>query len=302
MKSKFLQALKDVWYLCKESFKLVTKTRAVIITPLLMTFFSILPVILITVLSIIYQFPKEKVFGLTLLIAIPYYLFILYFINTFLSAAHCWVVAKAHRDEKVSYIQGLFKALKEIFDIVIYSIFCIIIAAIVQSLKAKTKGFFGFIRQILATIIQEGWDIAGNLAFPCMIITDKSFFKSFKIVRETTKVVPEVIAGAVAFDFVHLSLVGWIVLLSVSPFFGIWLFFKNVEIAGIVGLSIFILLHMLISPLYHFTKSTYFTILYLLLEEGEKYKERGEFKLPDFKKIFDTLKRVKIFMEPEKGT
>lgn len=64
---------------------------------------------------------------------------------------------------------------------------------------------------------------------------------------------------------------------------------------------IFILIHIIISPLYHFTKSSYFTVLYLLLEEGEKYKARAEFKL-DFKKIFDTLRRIKISLEPEKTT
>lgn len=276
--------LRQAWQLTKDSFALIGRDKSLLLPPILMLITNIaLTVILIYAFVSAFFTGAPNPFGFIYFWALLILFAILTaFLNAFWSAALAWMVSQVARGEDATLFSGIWRALKNIFDVILYAIVSFLIAGAANSLRQQRRNIFStFIAGMFAEIVKEAWDIAGHLTLPAMIVKDQNFFSALKEVKNVVKHLPEALVGGFAFDFIAKGLgafvffIGAVVGILSFPLIGLW--------AIAVGMLVWFGLGALISIARNLTKVTYFTLLYLWMTDTKFKKGKKTFS---FRKMF----------------
>jgi hypothetical protein len=199
-------------------------------------------------------------------------IFLGFLASAFLDGALSFMVLETVQGKKAEFGRGLGRAFKQAGSLVVYAIVGLIIMIFVSSLRDNRNDSFiaAIIKNIFAGMIEEAWDIAGHFMLPAIVLKQHSFTQAAKELTTLTKHIPQALVGGFAFDFVVRWLYLLELILGVVLMFGLGMAFG---VAGfLVGLFVMLLLMFGTYVLYSFTKSVYFTLLYIQLHPELKRK------------------------------
>lgn len=192
------------------------------------------------------------------------------FIKTYYRAAQCWIVYNTFTGNNVSYQDGLKRAGQNKGDIILLTIFDIILTALAKKLKQGTGrgGLFiiiNIIMWLLGKVVEEGWDLIGHYLLPASIIPEQNVMQALPEVTHIRNNVPGALAGVFGIDFVGDALKGFIfAMFFVFIILGIGaLIFFHSWIPLILLIILMIGLNILVSVLVDMTKTIYFTLFYV---------------------------------------
>lgn len=237
----FLECLKFIW-----------RDKSLLIVPILMIIFNSIFLLIFFSFFII----KSKVIVLIISFSLIYAILI-YFINSFFSAIQSWMVYEVAQNKDATFVSGLKRALKEIPDIIAYSITAIIISMIVSNIKGKA----GTIGEVAGSFISFITSIAGKLVMPAMIITERNFVESIKQLRKAVKRWPEILLFEIG-----IGPLNWIIIIiNLVIFIPLAVF-----ISPIVGITTFLIIFVIQIIFSLVINQVYYSILYIALIERKK--------------------------------
>jgi len=240
-----------------DTFLMAKKHKALYLPPVLTllasVFFVALAIIGIFTISIF-----------TLLLIIPLWVLV----DTLLEGTLSWMVYQVKNGKHPSFSEGMRRSTGKIGSLILYTIVSIVVSLVAGSLRRGDNHSFSvqLIKGFFAGALEEAWDIAGHLLLPAIVLTKNTFGEAIKEIPGFVKHLPQVLVGGFAFDFV----VGWIYLVEFILSVLFYLIFAGLSetFALVFAICLFITLAICTRILYNFTKSTYFTLLYI--EHGMK--------------------------------
>jgi hypothetical protein len=255
-----IDLVKDTFVLFKDKPVLMQAPKNLILINLAVGF-----VIVLCFIGSIF-FPPLAFAGFGLLFAA---FLIMPFIATTYYAALSWMVFKSFQNEPVTMQDGMKRAKENLADVAGLTIVTLLVNWLASQLRSG-KGLLGLILRLIASGIEEGWDIIGNFLLPASIITEKNLIEAAKDAQLLLKNIPAALIGGLAFD----SLRGILLALILFPTFfvafialylGFWpliFIFFGLMFMTYAALSIAI----------SATKVTFFTLLYMKLSGNVQVK------------------------------
>jgi hypothetical protein len=282
----------QAWMLTKDAFGLIKTDKSLVWPPLLMLCFQlILP---IAILLIAFTAMNGKaVTGVLAVLLIIIYIFMSFFVNAFFGAVLSWMVYQTKSTGSTTLFSGIWRATKNLFDVIIFGIVSFLIAQAVSAMKRRRRGVFGLIiGGLFAGIAKEAWDLVGNLTLPSMIITENSFFQAIKESQHAIKYLPESLVGIFVFDMIagylyFLSFLGGLVIGLI-----VYLISQNILLTILLGIAVMLIIVSFIGIVKYYVKASYFTLLYMQIQASMKGKpEYKEFSFRELKKGIVSLKK-----------
>jgi len=164
----------------------------------------------------------------------------------------------------------------------------IIVKSLVFAMRGRERGGCGFLGLVLtlvfagiAKLLEEGYDLFRNFIIPAMINTERTFWESVEDLKHLKDRIPESIVGVLGFDLVSgavtsiLLFIGIILVVSLT----ILAFFITPLLAiPVAAVTVLVLVTALAvaSQLLQFAKSTYFTLLWIELNEPDVLKKNPD--------------------------
>lgn len=257
----------------KDTFKMAKKDKSLYFPPILELVSFIIFGIAALIVFFIGSFQGDGTISYGYLAAALGILFLGYLFSALFSAALAWMVFEAYHGKKPTLGAGMKRAFKKFGSLMTFAIVNFVVSMIVAKLRDNENDSFwkAILKNIFASLIEKGWDIAGSFMLPAIALTDKNFVGAAKEIPMLFKHLPETLVGGFAFD----AVVGWIYLLDaiIALAFGFAFYMISPVVGIVIGVSIFLLLAMVTHVLYDFCKSTYFTLMYIELHPELKKKE-----------------------------
>ncbi|MFH1636834.1 MAG: hypothetical protein ABIB71_00235 [Candidatus Woesearchaeota archaeon] len=266
-------ALKDTIQLVKNTFAVLGKNPQALKPTWTQiwigaVFYSL---IVLSILAIII-YPPFLLIGVPIIIlSVLFFLFIFPFLKMKYRAAQCWIVYHSFTGNKISYKDGVKRAKQNKWDIIVLTIFDIVLTALAKRLKAGSgrKGILGSILNIVMLVlgkaVEEGWDLIGHYLLPASIIQEKSVTEALPEIKNIKDNVPGALAGVFAMDFAGDMIRSYFIFLGIVLFLlgAAAYFLLQTWIPLVVILVIFIGIDMLIKMLVEMVKTVYFTLFYI---------------------------------------
>lgn len=247
----FFDRLKNAWKIFKLSFALLKKDKSLIVIPILMIFSSLILFGIFGFLMYYYKLSSNYILFFA-------FLFILYFVMTFLAAAQSWMVYEVLKGKNATTISGFKRAFGNIGDILVFVFSVVFIKMLSSWLRGKGRA-----GQMAGSLIDYLTGLAGKLVLPAMIITERNFKESVVQLKDSLKAVPEIATYEI----------GIRPLMTLVFFIGLLLALMLGSSLGIfVGFIFFLILLSLMILISVYINETYYTTLYLTLIEKKKIK------------------------------
>ncbi len=257
----FFDRLANAWYIFTKSLSFIGRDKSLLVIPFLLIFSVIIFCILFFFLfpiSFLLASKTGVAINVSISIIANFLIFILfiYVWTTFLGAAQSWMVHEVAQGKNTKVLSGLKRAIKNILDILLFSLVELLITILISSLRRKggllraAGGFIGLIT-----------GIAGKLVLPAMIVTERNFIESVKQLGKAIKIIPEIATFEIGIRPLT-SLITWISL-GIAFLFGFAFGFPTGIIIFIILISIVIMFSILINQIYY-------TLLYLTMIEKKK--------------------------------
>ena len=185
-----------------------------------------------------------------------------FILSSFLDAALSWMVLEVVQGKDTTLMQGLGRAFKKSGSVIAYGIVSFIIMLFVSQLRSKDSGMIvNIVKSFFANVVEEAWDIAGHFLLPAIILQDHKLSDAIKELPKLTSHIPQALVGGFAFDFIVNWLYFFELLFSLLVVF--LLFSLNPVAAIIIGIALLLGLILVTYLFYSFTKSVYFTLMYI---------------------------------------
>jgi hypothetical protein len=249
----------------KDTFAMAKKDKSLYIPPILNLVVSILFVVAAIVVLVRGSdvggeagIPGSYI-GIAILL-----IFFAYLASAFLAAALSWMVLETVQGKKASFGRGLGRAFKKTGSLAIYAGISLIVMLIASQLRKRDdeQGIvMAIVKAIFADMIEKAWDIASHLLLPAIVLTNNNFGGAVKEMPSMLKHLPQVLVGGFAFDFV----VGWLYLIEALVALLFWWILSGINgtFAVLFAIGLFFVMFLTTYILYSFTKSVYFTMLYI---------------------------------------
>jgi hypothetical protein len=244
----------NAWSIFKQSFVLLKRDKSLAIVPIvqLISGIAFLAALFVVYLSVDIDAMETAIQYLLLVI----FLFITYLWTTLLSSIQSWMVHEVAQGKDATLASGVKRAAKNSLDIILFAGASVLIALIASRLRRK-----GFAGRAAASGIEFVTGVAKQLVLPAMIVTERSFFQAVKQLKESVRVIPEILTYEIGMGPLLL-----IATLAVT-FFDFFVFIIFGSIAAIAVLLIWFVFLIILS---NYTTTTYYTLLYLTLIEKKK--------------------------------
>ncbi len=258
-----INRLINSWNVFKTSLSFIKRDKSLWIIPIL-SFLVNIAIFVIFIMLFMAGSLNYSSGGMFLTVII--FMLISYLVSTFFASAQSWMVYEVAKGKNTTLSSGMGRAIKNIRDIVLFSIVSLIISiilgairgnknnqgAVQNALREGTAGVLGFITGIMK-----------KLVLPAMIITDRSFIDAVKQLKEGIKAIPEIAVYEIGIG----PIIGIAFVVSlIIPFMIIW--------AGFVwtGIILMVILIMIIGLISSLINQIYYTLVYLTIIEKKKIK------------------------------
>lgn len=268
--------LGNAWQLFKLSLDFVRRDKSLLAVPILLPIVNLIlfaTFAVVIVLGLLAGVVTSERYLVLAIIGVVY-LFISLFINTFLGAAHSWMVFEVAKGKDATLGSGMRRAGHEWFDIAKFAAVMTLIKIIASLIRGQRKQGFDIgyqARNAAASALEGITGIIGKLVLPAMIITDKTFGESVKELRQSLKTWPEILA----FELGIGPIVGIVFLLALVAILVVSFALSGISFLGaiIFGVLAFVLLIIALNVLSTLVNMTYYTLLYLALVEKKRIKD-----------------------------
>ena len=261
----FINRLKNAWNIFKLSFSLLKRDKSLSVIPI-MVFLSMIFVsfwlIIVFILhkfnidtSTYFQTPGSR---LILFFIILFFMLSYYVWTIFLFSVQSWMVYEVLQGKNTNFKSGFKRALQNLDDILLFALVTLSIGAIGSMLRSR-----GILEKLFGSFIGLVAGIAGKLVLPAMIITERSFKESVLQLKESIKVVTEILTYEIGISPL-MNLVFYISLIIA--------FLSGLSFGFVIGILVLIVLTLLTTSLSVYINITYYTILYLTLIEKKKIR------------------------------
>ncbi len=282
---------KQAWGLTKETFALIKTDKSLLWPPLFMFLFQLILPILFIVIGISSMQTKGLFIAFAIFL-IFVYVILSFFVNAFFGAALSWMIYETKTTGSTTFFSGIWRALKNIIDVIIFGIVSVLIAQAVAAMRRRRRGLFTvIIGSLFAGIARELWDLVGNLTLPSMIISENSFFQAIKESKKAARYLPESLIGIFVFDAIanYLYFIGFLG----GAIAGLITYFLSSIIPAIfIGIAAMIIICSMIGLVKNYVKSSYFTLLYMQIQSSVRGKKGfKQFSLKELKKGIVSIKK-----------
>lgn len=268
--------LRNSWSLFKLSLDFVRRDRSLLAVPILLPIVNLIlfaAFAAVMVLGVLAGIVTGENYLLLAIVSVIY-LFISLFINTFLGAAHSWMVFEVAKNKDATLKSGLGRASHEWFDIAKFAAVMTLIKVVASIIRGQRKQGFDIsyqVRNAAASALEGITGIIGKLVLPAMIVTDKTFGESVKDLRQSLKTWPEILA----FELGIGPLTGLVFFICFIIILLVAFALSSVSFLGAIvfGVLTLVLLIIALSVLSTLVNMTYYTLLYLTLVEKRHIKD-----------------------------
>lgn len=228
----------------------------------------------------------------------------------FLMAAQSYVVYGVVKDGDAKFSDGVTAAKRHLGGLVVLAAVQLLIQGAANSARRRSNVMsliFSILFSSLAWLLESGFDLFRDFVIPAMVIPDKSLWDAFSDVKELASRISESLVGILGFNFVsrvlHLAL---LIVCVIPGAIGIWTLFQGAAFRAIgiavfaVAVILFIIGSIVISLLFSFAKSTYFTLLWLEVNQPKLLSQNKELSdyLAQTKQIVENNSPVQSMQSP----